>query len=374
MAGIYIHIPYCRQVCRYCDFHFTVSVWQIKELLPCIIKEIEDRKEYLNHETIDTIYFGGGTPSILDNKEMESILDSIYKYYHVSEKVEVSFEANPEDLKKEYLKILFRSGINRLSIGIQSFQNEDLKLMHRIHNGEQAIQSVKDAKEAGFENISIDLIYGIPQQEAGIWERNLETAILLGVQHFSAYHLTFEARTVFDHWRKKGRITPIPEEVSINQFKTLEEKSIQIGFEHYEISNFAKPGYQSRHNLSYWEQKKYLGIGPSAHSYNLVSRRWNVSNNNKYINYIISGADYFETEILTADDHYNELVMTSLRTSKGISLIQIMNQCGEERAKYFKSRIQRFIGSGHVRVEQETYRLTSEGIFIADYLISEVFV
>jgi oxygen-independent coproporphyrinogen-3 oxidase len=374
MAGIYIHIPYCRQACRYCDFHFVVSVWQKKELMPFILREIEERKDYLENERIDSIYFGGGTPSVLESAEIENILETIYLFYPVSAEAEISFEANPEDLKKEYLKNLKKSGINRLSIGIQSFQDSDLELMHRIHNADQAISSVNDALEIGFDNISIDLIYGIPRQEPGVWKKNLETALSLGIQHFSAYHLTYEPGTIFDHWRKKGRINPVPEEDSISQFKLLINSAIQKGFEHYEISNFALPGYYSQHNSGYWQQKKYMGIGPSAHSYNSESRRWNFSNNKKYIENFISGSDYFETEILTPDDLYNEFVMTSLRMMRGITLGQIKDQFGEKKAEYFKSGIKKFESSGHVVAEQGVYRLEGEGILIADHIIAGVFI
>jgi oxygen-independent coproporphyrinogen III oxidase len=374
MAGIYIHIPYCRQACRYCDFHFVVSVWQKKELLPIILREIEERKDFLENEGIDSIYFGGGTPSVLESAEIENILEAIYKFNTVSAEAEISFEANPEDLKKEYLKKLKKTGINRLSIGIQSFQDSDLELMHRIHNSEQAITAVGNAREIGFENISIDLIYGIPRQEPGIWQKNLETALSLGIQHFSAYHLTYEPGTIFDHWRKKARINPVPEEESLSQFKLLISSAIQKGFEHYEISNFALPGYHSLHNSSYWQQKKYLGIGPSAHSYNSKSRRWNFSNNKKYIENLISGSEYFETEILTPEDLYNEFVMTSLRTMRGISYLKLRDQFGEKKADYFKSKIKKFEDSGHVIVEQDFFRLGGEGIFIADHIIAGVFI
>jgi oxygen-independent coproporphyrinogen-3 oxidase len=374
MAGIYIHIPFCRQACRYCDFHFVVSVWQKKTLIPFLIKEIEERKEYLGDEIIETIYFGGGTPSVLEFKEIQSLLRVIYKFYQVSPEAEISFEANPEDLNKDYLKGLMKSGINRLSIGIQSFYDADLELMHRIHNAEQAIGAIKQAQQTGFGNISIDLIYGIPRQETGVWDRNLEIALSLEVQHFSAYHLTYEPGTIFDHWRKKGRINPIPEEESLLQFKTLIDSSVQKGFEHYEISNFALPGFQSRHNSNYWQQKKYLGIGPSAHSFNSSSRRWNFSNNNKYSEGLLSGTEYYETELLTSEDQYNEFVMTALRTSGGINFLQLRARFGETKAEHFVLKIQKFVDSGRVRSEKGIFRLSGDGIFIADLIISEVFV
>ena len=373
MAGIYIHIPYCRQACRYCDFHFVVSVWQKKELIPFLLRETEERKDYLEGEVIDTIYFGGGTPSVLEVKEIVSILNSIYRNYPVSQEVELSLEANPEDLKPEYLSDLRKAGVNRLSIGIQSFQDSDLELMHRIHNGEQATEAVKNAQLAGFDNISIDLIYGLPRQEKDFWQRNLDKALSLGIQHFSAYHLTYESGTVFDHWRKKGRIALIPEEDSLKQFKMLINTAKQQGFEHYEISNFALPGFRSKHNSSYWQQKKYLGIGPSAHSYNGVSRRWNFNNHKRYIDGMASAEDYFEIEILSPENIYNEHVMTSLRTSKGVSFLYLKTRFGNQGAEYFRTGIEKFVKSGHVSVDNDIYSLTEEGIFIADHIIEAVF-
>lgn len=373
MAGIYIHIPYCRQACRYCDFHFVVSVWQKKEILPYILKEVESRGEYLSGETIDSIYFGGGTPSVLEKGEIVSILESIKKNYTIGSEPEISFEANPEDLKKDYLKGLKEIGINRLSIGIQSFHNSDLELMHRIHSAEQAITCVKNAKEVGFDNISIDLIYGIPRQEAGVWEENLDTAFSLGIQHFSAYHLTYEAGTIFDHWVKKGRIKPIQEEDSIQQFKTLLKKAKENGFEHYEISNFSLPGFQSRHNSSYWHQEKYIGIGPSAHSFDGKSRRWNFKSNKKYSENISTGAEYFETEVLTEENQYNEFIMTNMRTMAGVSLATINERFGKDFENYFLIQARKFVENGSVKREGEIFRFSEEGIFISDHIISEIF-
>jgi len=338
-----------------------------------MLREIEERKDYLMNEVIDTIYFGGGTPSVLEVKEIANILDCIYRFYPISSGVELSLEANPEDLKPEYLYELAKTGVNRLSIGIQSFQDSDLELMHRIHSGEQAGEAVKNAQNAGFDNISIDLIYGLPRQEKNVWQKNLDKALSLGIQHFSAYHLTYESGTVFDHWRKKGRIGLIPEEDSLNQFKILINTAKQQGFEHYEISNFALPGFQSKHNSSYWQQKKYLGIGPSAHSYNELSRRWNLSNHKRYIDAMSSAEDYFETETLSPENIYNEHVMTSLRTSKGVSYLYLKSRFGDQEAEHFRTAIEKFVKSGHVNVNQEIYSLTQEGIFIADHIIEVVF-
>jgi oxygen-independent coproporphyrinogen III oxidase len=374
MAGIYIHIPYCRQACRYCDFHFVVSTWQKNELIPYLIKELEERKDYLGYEIIDTIYFGGGTPSVMEIIEVDQILESIFKNYAVSEEPEISFEANPEDLNREYLDGLRKSGINRLSIGIQSFEENDLEFMHRVHDSKQALKCIKVAQDAGFSNISIDLIYGIPRQEEGSWERNLEKLFSLGIKHFSAYHLNFEPGTIFDHWRKKGRIQPIPEDESLRQFKYLISTALQNGFEHYEISNFARSGYRSRHNSSYWNHKKYLGIGPAAHSYDLNSRRWNIRNNGRYMENMKSGKEYFEFELLSENDKYNEYLMTSLRTSDGADYEAITRMFGEENAHKFELAIKNYLELGKVKKTGNNYSLTEQGIFIADHIISELFV
>jgi oxygen-independent coproporphyrinogen III oxidase len=374
VAGIYIHIPFCRQACRYCDFHFEVSVWNKRELVPILLQELRERTDYLGKDKIDTIYFGGGTPSVLETKETEAILEMIFKLYSISANPEISYEVNPEDLKREYLNHLKKTGINRLSIGIQSFHDPDLELMHRIHNSEQAIRAVRDAQQSGFSNINIDLIYGIPRQEPGHWEKNLEIAMSLGIQHFSAYHLSYEPGTIFDHWRKKGRLNPIPEDESLNQFRTLIKLAVQYGFEHYEISNFALPGFKSTHNSNYWQQEKYLGIGPSAHSYDHKSRRWNISQNNTYVKNLLSGFPYFESEILTSEDLYNEFVMTSLRMSSGVKFLQLKTQFGVKKAEHFRSKIQKYVSTGHVNFENEIYKLKEDGIFIADHIISEVFI
>lgn len=374
MAGIYIHIPYCRQACRYCDFHFEISTWHRKELIPAMLQEIRERKEYLGNELIETIYFGGGTPSILDNIEVEDFIRTIKLYYKVADDAEVSFEANPEDLSTGYLEGLKKAGINRLSIGTQSFFDSDLELMHRIHDSKKAILAIQDSQNAGFGNISIDLIYGLPGQPDGVWEKNLEIALSMGVQHFSAYHLTYEAGTIFEHWRKKGRIKAVNEEVSLRQFSILLSKAIPKGFEHYEISNFALPGYQSKHNKGYWQQKKYLGVGPSAHSYDGKARRWNIKSNKKYIEGVTSGENYYEIEYLTSEDHFNEYIMTSLRTNLGADMIIIEERFGKEKAEYFQKKIKKYVKSGKIIPQESRYRLSQEGIFISDLIISDTFI
>ncbi len=375
MAGIYIHIPFCRQACRYCDFHFNISLSLKKELIQCIIQEIENRKDELSGEIIKTIYFGGGTPSVLKPSEAENILHAIYKFHNVIKDPEISFEANPEDLTPDYLQSLKHKGINRLSIGIQSFFKKDLELMRRSHTVSQSLNAVRDAIENGYNNINIDLIFGITGQSADEWITNISTALNIGVQHISAYHLSFEPGTVFDHWRKKGRISPVDEEQSLNQLKVLILKTSEAGFDHYEISNFALPGFISVHNTNYWKQVNYLGVGPSAHSYNGIKRRWNISNNLKYVQALQGGGEnYYEYEHLSKRDLYNEYILTSLRTKWGIDMGEIAIRFGNKYVIYVRQVAEHFINNGKMESDNDHIKLKDEGIFLADYIISELFM
>ncbi|MFW5821085.1 MAG: radical SAM family heme chaperone HemW, partial [Bacteroidota bacterium] len=310
MAGFYIHIPFCRQACQYCDFHFSVSIQHKENMVKALIKEIPHKAELFENDEIETLYFGGGTPSVLDTGEVGILIDTVKEYFRVSKDLEISFEANPGDLKGEYPERLKTSGVKRLSIGIQSFSGEDLLLMRRSHNATQAVEAINNAKEAGFKDINCDLIYGIPGMTSETWERNLETLMGLEIQHISAYHLTFEPGTVFDHWRKKNRIFPVQEEESLRQYEILKEKTEKAGFVHYEISNFALPGFFSKHNLTYWKNKKYIGIGPSAHSYDGKRRFWNISSNKKYMEMLNSNScNYLDSEVLSVKDMYNEYML-----------------------------------------------------------------
>jgi oxygen-independent coproporphyrinogen III oxidase len=372
LAGIYIHIPFCRKACRYCDFHFTISLTHRKEVLSCIVQEIEERKHDLNDEMIETIYFGGGTPSILIPREIENILETIFRNHTVEKGVEISFEANPDDLNIEYLKNLKGQEINRLSIGMQSFIEKDLTLLRRSHTVEQSLNAVSDSIKAGFNNINIDLIYGIPGQDIIQWGKNIDTALGLGIQHISAYHLTFEPGTVFDHWRKKRRLSTVDEEQSLEQLEVLIEKTALKGFEHYEISNFAIPGFISKHNANYWRQVNYLGIGPSAHSYNRKTRRWNISNNLKYVQAIQNKGDkYYDYEELTPTDLYNEYILTSLRTVWGIDMTEIALKFGNDYVKYANEKAEKFLEGGKLEKNGIKIRLTNKGILISDYIIRD---
>jgi len=374
LAGIYIHIPFCRKACRYCDFYFTVSFQQKKEVVLCILREIENRKDELGGELIETIYFGGGTPSVLDPQEIIDILKTIYRNHKVDTTAEISFEANPDDLKPEYLKILKENGINRLSIGIQSFSQKDLELMRRSHTVSQSYEVIDNSIKSGFKNINIDLIYCIPGQDIHTWEKNINIASGSGIQHISAYHLTFEKGTVFNHWRKKGKLLPIHENESIQQFELLIDKTSSAGFDHYEISNFALEGFHSKHNNNYWKQVNYIGVGPSAHSYNGISRRWNISNNSRYIQSIKNDQkNYYESENLSRTDLYNEYILKSLRTKAGINLTEIALKFGQSYKEFASKEASKFIKAGKLVKDNETINLTRGGIFIADYIISGLF-
>jgi oxygen-independent coproporphyrinogen III oxidase len=373
MAGIYIHIPFCKQVCYYCDFHFSASLKKRKDVVVAIINEIESRKEYLEKEPIETIYFGGGTPSVLDLDEITEIIESIYRTYQVMKDAEITFEFNPEDCSISYLQDLKLLGVNRLSIGVQSFHDDDLRMLNRRHDSARAEECITNAQNTGFDRINIDLIYGLPRLTEEKWLYNLDKAINSGVDHVSAYHLSIEPRTVFSQHLKQGKLILPDEEAGIVQYRMLCSKMKLAGFIHYEISNFAKPGCYSRHNSSYWTGKKYLGIGPSAHSYNGKSRRWNVSNNSKYVECIANGQIYYEVEETTEQMAYNEYVMTSLRTNLGCSMGYIANHWGKEYASSFLKQIKVYIDKDLANYAGERIILTEEGYLLSNTIIEEVF-
>lgn len=373
MAGIYVHIPFCRKACRYCDFYFTISLSDRKGIIKAIGKEISDRQDYLGKEEISTIYFGGGTPSVLDQEEIGYLLEKIFRY-NISKESEISFEANPDDLTFDYIQMLSGFGINRLSIGVQSFFEKDLAFMRRSHNVKQALSSIEDAYINGFKNLTIDLIYGLPGMEINKWEKNLTISMDLNIPHISAYHLSYETGTVFDHWRKKGRIRPIEEKESIGQFQLLRAMAISRGYAHYEISNFAREGYISRHNSNYWKQVPYIGFGPSAHSYNSHSRRWNMSSNKKYYENLMSGMIYYEEEQLREEDLFNEYIMTSLRTSWGVNTVFIKENFGIIKSEYFAKNVQKYIKEELIIKKENYFLLSEKGMFISDLIISDLFI
>ena len=374
MAGIYIHIPFCKQACYYCDFHFSTHQETRTELVQAILKELKLQQDYLKGEVIQTIYFGGGTPSVLDAGELQSILDSIRSLHQVAERAEITLEANPDDLNFSKLKELSALGINRLSIGIQSFHPEVLTFLNRVHDAPGAIKSFQHAREAGFSNISIDLIYGIPDETENQWTEDIRQAIALQPDHISCYSLTIEPKTVFGKWSATGKLKPVDDDVAARHLEILMDQLEQNGFEHYEISNFARPGFQSRHNSSYWRQEKYLGIGPSAHSYNGTSRQYNIHNNNLYIKSLKNDAIPFEREELSAEDLINEYILTTLRTNWGTDLKRIKQDFGYDLLNKNAEYLSKIFSDRLAVLENDVLRLTRAGKLLADKISSDLFV
>ncbi|MBK7337677.1 MAG: radical SAM family heme chaperone HemW [Saprospirales bacterium] len=373
MPGLYLHIPFCKQACHYCNFHFSASLKYKGEMVLAIRRELELQRDYLNHATLQTIYFGGGTPSLLDESELNSIFDQIYRLFPVADDAEITLEANPDDLTREGVHILRKSPVNRLSIGIQSFSEADLRFMNRAHSAEEALGSVKRAQDAGFENITLDLIYGSPTTSDEQWAANLRTFFELQIPHLSSYCLTVEPKTALGHFVEKGQAPPVDEEKASRQFEYLMDALEKRGYEHYEISNFALPGRYSKHNSSYWLGEPYLGVGPAAHSYNGDIRQWNVANNARYLQALSESSLPFELETLTPANRYNEYVMTSLRTQWGCDLAHIRS-LPEDYSKHFLDAIQPFLDSGDVVRNSEVFTLTRQGKLIADRVAAECFV
>lgn len=373
MPGIYLHIPFCKQACTYCDFHFSTLLKNKGELVDAICHEIELRKDYLGTKHIDTIYFGGGTPSILDQSELEKILQTLKKHFNRKTDSEITIECNPDDLTKEKLIELKQLGFNRLSIGLQSFNDEELKWMNRAHTAAESEACVKLAREMGFENITIDLIYGSKFQTPESWTKTLQKAIELNVPHISSYNLTVEHKTALGHAVNKGKEPIVDDEKSAQQFSIMVEALEKSGYEHYEISNFAKPGFIAKHNSNYWRGETYLGIGPSAHSFNGVSRQWNVSNNNVYIKGVAANENYFEIETLSKLNKYDEYVLTGLRTKWGCNTDFIETAFGTPFKKHFIDEIQKHIPE-FVNQEQNIFTLTKKGKLLADKIAMELFM
>jgi oxygen-independent coproporphyrinogen-3 oxidase len=372
MAGIYVHIPFCRLKCYYCDFYKTVNTSLTKKFIKALENEIVQRKNYLDNELVETIYFGGGTPSVLTESELTGILSFLRLHFNVSPTAEITFEANPDDLSVEYLHEIYLAGVRRLSIGIQSFQNEFLKKMNRRHDAKQAIGAVENAAKTGFNDISVDLIYGLPALTLNQWKADLNQVFKLPVQHLSAYHLTYHEGTPFYIWLKKGTLKAMKEEESILQFQMLVEMARENGFEQYEISNFAKDRKYSKHNSSYWMGVKYLGLGPSAHSFNGVSRSWNVSHIESYIKAVEAGLPYSEEEILTENNKYNEYILTRIRTIWGVSADDIKTGFGVEKEAWFQQNIEKYIALGLVKQQSGIYTLTEKGWFVSDDIMANL--
>jgi oxygen-independent coproporphyrinogen-3 oxidase len=372
MSGIYIHIPFCKQACHYCDFHFSTSMKKKDEMVLALVKEIQMRKNEFENETIETIYFGGGTPSRLPIADLRLQIDSIYKNYKVSENPEITLEANPDDLSEDYLIELSKIGINRLSIGIQSFFEDDLQLMNRAHNSAEAKECLEIATQY-FDNISLDLIYGIPGMSNEKWKQNIETALSFGIPHISSYALTVEPKTALNKLIQTGKIAKPNDEVAEAHFQILVETLEKNGFIHYELSNFGKENYFSKNNSAYWLGKKYIGIGPSAHSYDGISRSWNVSNNAMYLKSLGENKLPNEIEILSKTDRYNEYIMTGLRTIWGVSLDRITTEFGNDYLDYLQKQSQKFINDGLLSIEKSILKPTPKGKFLTDGIASDLF-
>jgi len=374
LSGIYIHVPFCRQACTYCDFHFSTSLQFTEPLILALKKEIILRKNYLQDEKVETVYFGGGTPSLIDTDHIKSILEIIRQEFNVIPNAEITLEANPDDLTHEKSEELFKAGINRLSIGIQSFYDDDLKFMNRAHDARQALSAIENVKKAGFDNISIDLIYGIQRSGESHWKENLETALSLDVDHLSCYALTIEPKTALADMIRKKKVPAPDDEKTVADFELLMDRAAEAGFEHYEISNFARKQKYSRHNTSYWQRKKYLGIGPSAHSYDGVSRQWNVANNQEYIRKLDESVLPFEKEILTPENKFNEYILTSLRTMWGIDVSLVEKEFGIDKKSVLINRLNDYLNKGMIVQSGNNFVLTREGKFFADRIAAEMFV
>ncbi len=370
MSGIYIHIPFCKSRCAYCDFHSGTDLSIKKELVDALCAEIELRKNYIR-QPVKTIYFGGGTPSILNKEELSQILNTIHTSFNTSQCVEMTLEVNPDNITIEYLKMLQSLQFKRISMGIQSFNDDELRLINRRHSARKAIEAVKLCQASGFNNISIDLIYGLPNQTLESWQYSLNMAIELGVQHISAYHLTYEKGTKISQLIEKKQLNPVSEDLSVEMFKLLVNTLEANAFEQYEISNFAKENFRSRHNSSYWNNQSYLGIGPSAHSYDLNSRQWNLASTKQYISHIQSNRNFFEIEILTAEEKYNDFIITRLRTKEGIDL-SVLKEFGTKLNDYCLKNAQSGIKQNLLTIENNHLKLTKEGIFVSDRIFSDL--
>lgn len=372
MSGIYIHIPFCKQACHYCDFHFSTSLKKKDEMVLALAKEIRQRKSEFENETVETIYFGGGTPSILAVSDLRMLIDEVYKNYTVTENPEITVEANPDDLSEERIIELSKKKINRLSIGVQSFFEADLRLMNRAHNSEEAKKCLEIATKY-FDNISVDLIYGIPGLTNEHWLQNIQTVLDLNIPHISSYALTVEPKTALQKFIKQGVIPQPDDAVAHEQFLMLVDKLEANGFIHYELSNFGKENYFSKNNSAYWLGKKYLGIGPSAHSYDGTNRSWNIANNSLYIKALAENKLPNETETLTVTDRYNEYIMTGLRTVWGVSLDRIATEFGENMLHYLLENAQRYLDDEKLILENNILRTTKKGKFFCDGIASDLF-
>lgn len=373
MAGLYLHIPFCKQACHYCNFHFSTSLKQKDGMVAAILQELELQKDYLQEATLDSIYFGGGTPSLLTQQEILAIFEKINELYTVAKNAEITLEANPDDLSIQKLAELKNTPINRLSIGVQSFFEKDLTFMNRAHNANEAKKCIQNAQAIGFTNLTIDLIYGTPTTSNEMWQQNIQTVIDFDIPHISCYCLTVEPNTALDHFVKKGKAEPVDEEKAAHQFEILMTTLKAAGYEHYEISNFAKPDKHARHNSNYWLGVNYLGIGPSAHSFNGKSRQWNVANNAQYIKALTAKETTFEVEILSKEQQYNEYILTALRTKWGCDLTKIENW-GTSFKQHFEKISKSYLTNQLIQQKNNIFTLTDKGKLLADRIAMELFM
>ena len=387
MSGIYLHIPFCKSKCAYCNFFSLVTEKKMDDYVSALKKEIINRKSYLGDDVVKTIYFGGGTPSLLPIKYVEEILELLHENYNIISNPEVTLEINPDTIDKDKMMALKHLGVNRMSVGIQSFNDDDLRYLGRRHDSRHALQVLDDLSGVGFDRITLDLIYGMPTLTEEKWNHNLDIFFSTGISHLSAYALTVEPKTILGQKIEKEELQEVSEEDTIRHYNILVERTKENGFEHYEISNFAKEGCRSQHNSIYWQDVKYLGLGPSAHSYDGDSRQWNVSNLTKYIQFVNADIDtdtdadtdtdmgrYYEREILSKEDKFNEYVMTSLRTSWGCNVDKIERDYGKSYAHNFLKNIKKYLDSGIMLVKDNSFILTDEGMLFADGIAADLFV
>ena len=372
MSGIYLHIPFCKKACHYCNFHFSTSMRHADKMIAAIHAELQLRKKEAQRP-VETIYFGGGTPSVLSKEHIVGMLDQVHQHYDVIQSPEITLEANPDDLTLEYMQALQEAGINRLSIGIQSFHDSELKLMNRAHNASQALSSVTLAKKE-FDNVSIDLLFGNPNTTLDDWKRNLDHALQLEVPHISSYALTLEPKTALERFVDKGLVSLLDENVMEAQFHHLVDTLTQAGYDHYELSSFGKPGYHSQNNTGYWQGKTYLGIGPSAHGFDGNQRYWNVSNNASYMQQITKGELPQTIEKLSVVDIFNESIMIGLRASWGVSLQAMENKLGLRYRQHLEDQAKRFMDEGLLHIENNALKTTRKGAFLADGISAELFL
>ncbi len=372
MAGIYIHIPFCHSRCTYCDFYTVINTRLTQDFTNALCKEFQFRKNYLDDEKIQTIYFGGGTPSVLNEAQLTQIFATLKAHFDIDVDAEITMEANPDDITPEYVEVLRKQPVNRISMGVQSFDDEDLKFMNRRHSSEQGVRAVELLHSAGISNITIDLIYGLPKQTPEKWRMNLQKAFQLPVQHLSCYHLTYEEGTVLYRLKQQKKITPVIETISQKMFEVLMDETKNAGFEHYEISNFAKPGFYSKHNSSYWMGKKYLGLGPSAHSYNRQQRAWNKKGVAAYIKAMDEKLDFTEVENLTEQDKFNEYIITRLRTHWGCDVDELKQRFPGQWTEKLLRSLTKWEQSEDVSIRNNGIFLTQKGILVSDAVLADV--